>query len=65
LLINICYDINLTENFALGAQFGCMAGDVKSLNVIKKSNSNKIHLDKDEYVNITRLELSVGLRLIK
>ncbi|NEN24378.1 hypothetical protein G3O08_12775 [Cryomorpha ignava] len=63
--LDIGYDIGLSENFALGFQVSLLAGTLSEYVFSDGTNKQTIKLEEGEYENISRFDLSVGLRFIK
>ncbi len=59
------YDIGLSESFGLGFKVGIIAGSLTEYNINNGTNTQKVELDEESYENLTRIDLSVGLRLYK
>jgi hypothetical protein len=62
---DIGYDIGLSENFALGIQLSYMLGTLTQYDLSYGGTTEKIKLEKDSYENLSRIDLSIGLRLTK
>ncbi len=65
LLVDIGYDIGLSKSFALGFQVSFIGGTLTQYKIDDGFNTTTIELDEDEYEGLARINLSVGLRLIK
>jgi hypothetical protein len=62
---NIGYDVGISKNLALGFQLSLISG---LLSEYKKSNgiyTEVIKFEKNEYENLSRIDLSIGLRFCK
>lgn len=57
------YDVNLSEKFALGVQLSLLGGSLTKLKVTNGFTTQTVELPKDGYENLSRIDLSVGLRL--
>lgn len=65
LLVDLGYDIGLSKTFALGFQLSFIGGTLTQYMIDDGFNTTTIELDEDEYEGLARINLSVGLRLIK
>ena len=65
LLLDVGYDIGLSKSFALGFQVSFIGGTLTQYKIDDGFNTTTIELDEDEYEGLARINLSVGLRLIK
>lgn len=65
LLVDLGYDIGLSKSFALGFQLSFIGGTLTQYMIDDGFNTTTIELDEDEYEGLARINLSVGLRLIK
>lgn len=63
--VDIGYDIGLSENLALGLQVSLLTGTLSEYEFNDGTNKQTIKLDDGEYENVSRFDLSVGLRFIK
>ena len=63
--LDIGYDIGLSENFALGFQVSLLTGALSEYDFNDGTNKQTFKLQAGEYENISRFDLSVGLRFIK
>ena len=59
---DVGYDIGLSDDFALGIQLSFISGYLTSLKVSDGRETRKVKLEKDDYENLSTLNLSVGLR---
>lgn len=62
---SIGYDFGLTENLALGFQISSLSGTLYQITRSSGTQSVTEKLAKDKYENLSRIELSVGLRFNK
>ncbi|MDR2065484.1 MAG: hypothetical protein LBP85_07250 [Prevotellaceae bacterium] len=65
LYLSVGYDIGISKNFALGFQLSLVTG---SLNQFKSTDGNRtetIKLENGKYENLSRMDLSIGLRFNK
>lgn len=58
--INLEYYI--TDNLSLGAELSAFYSMLRKVKITDGSNSQTIDLDKEDYENLSRLELSIGIR---
>lgn len=65
LLVDLGYDIGLSKSFALGFQISFIGGTLTQYKIDDGFNTTTVELDEDEYEGLARINLSVGLRLIK
>ena len=65
LLVDVGYDIGLSKSFALGFQVSFIGGTLTQYKIDDGFSTTTIELDEDEYEGLARINLSVGLRLIK
>jgi hypothetical protein len=65
LLIDIGYDIGLSKSFAMGFQLSLVGGTLTQYEIDNGFTTQMIELDEDEYEGLGRVNLTVGLRLIK
>lgn len=65
LLVDIGYDIGLSKSFAIGFQLALIGGLLTQYELDNGFTTQTIELDEDEYEGLGRINLSVGLRLIK
>lgn len=65
LLVDLGYDIGLSKSFALGFQLSFIGGTLTQYMIDDGFKTTTIELDEDEYEGLARINLSVGLRLIK
>jgi hypothetical protein len=59
------YDIGLSDKMAIGFQLSLMQGVLSRLKVSDGQQTQTIELEKDEYENLSRIDISVGLRFNK
>jgi len=62
---DFAYDIRIAENLALGLQVSFVLGTLREYEITYLSRTETIELDKDNYDNISRIDLSLGLRFVK
>lgn len=62
---DIGYDIGLSENFAIGFQFSWMVGTLTQVEISDGSRTETVKFDKENYENLSRIDLSIGLRFNK
>ncbi len=62
---DIGYDIGLSENFAIGFQFSWMVGTLTQVEISDGSRTETIKFDKENFENLSRIDLSIGLRFNK
>jgi hypothetical protein len=60
---DIGYDVGISENWAIGFQFSYLIGTLTQIQLSDGTQTRTIKLEKDEYENLSRIDLSVGLRL--
>lgn len=65
LLLDLGYDIGLSERFAVGFQLSLIGGILTQYKIDDGFNTQTIELEEEEYEGLGRINLSVGLRLIK
>lgn len=65
LSLDIGYDIGLSENLALGFQVSVLTGVLTKYDWSDGTTTQTIKLEKDEYENLNRIDLSIGLRFNK
>jgi hypothetical protein len=63
--LNIGYDISISRNFALGFQLSLMGGTLSQLKVSNGTYTETVHFEEDQYQDLSRISLSVGLRFNK
>lgn len=61
---DVGYDIGLSENLALGIQISCLFGSLTKYTVSIGSYSETIDLDENSYENLSRFDLTIGLRFV-
>jgi hypothetical protein len=59
------YDILLSEHVGIGLNVALITGTLSQVKLIRGSSSTTIKLDKDEYENLTRVEITAGIRLLR
>lgn len=62
---DIGYDIGVSKYLALGFQVSLLAGALSEYTFSDGTNTQTFKLQEGEYENISRFDLSIGLRLIK
>ena len=63
LLYDLGYDIILNENVALGIQCSFMTAILKEITLTDGTNTQTENLDKENYENLSHLDLSLGLSI--
>jgi len=63
--MSIGYDIGISDNFALGFQFSASSGILSQVTIKEGASTTTKKLDKGEYEDLSRINLSVGLRFNK
>lgn len=58
------YDIGLSENVSLGFQISSMSGSLSEYKLSDGTRTITVELDRDDFIGISRIDLSVGLRII-
>jgi hypothetical protein len=56
------YDFGLSKHFAIGALVSFNLGTLTSYDLVQNGQITKVKLDKDHYENLSRIDLSFGLR---
>lgn len=59
---DVGYDIGLTDNLSIGAQFSFLMGTLMEYELSDGLTTETIKLDKDGYESLSRIDLSLGLR---
>ena len=59
---DVCYDIEVSNNFAIGIQVSIISGTLTSLKIYDGYTTEKVKLEKDYYENLSHISLSVGFR---
>ncbi len=62
---DIGYDIGLSENLGLGFQLSYMVGSLTQYDRFDGINTETVKLGKGSYENLSRIDLSIGLRFNK
>jgi hypothetical protein len=65
LCMDIGYDFGISKKFAIGFQFSIFTGTLTSYKYSDGTNSVNIKLDKDQYENLSKIALSVGIRFMQ
>ena len=65
LLVEVGYDFGLSKSFAMGIQVSLIGGTLTQYKIDDGFNTQTIELNEDEYEGLGRINISVGLRLIK
>lgn len=65
LLCDFGYDIGLSKNLALGFQLTFLTGNLFQYKISDGVTTERIKLSKDNYESLSRIDLTVGLRLYK
>jgi hypothetical protein len=60
--LSIGYDIGLSKNFALGFQVSMLTGTLTQVTIFDGKTTEKQKLDKNQQENLSRIDLSIGLR---
>ncbi len=60
---DIGYDIGITDNFAIGFQISCLDATLMQYDLTKGGITETIKLDQKNYEGLSRLDLSIGLRI--
>ncbi len=63
LLWDVGYDIGLTKNIALGFQFSFIAATLTSCDITSGGYTQHVTLSKGTYENLSRIDVSVGVRV--
>jgi len=63
--LSLGYDFALTDGLSLGLQAAMVSGTITKLTIEDKANTETLNLNSDEYINLGRFELTVGLRFVK
>ncbi|OQC59765.1 MAG: hypothetical protein BWX51_01381 [Bacteroidetes bacterium ADurb.Bin012] len=59
------YEIGLSKNFSLGFQLSIIASTLTKYKLITDFHTETVKLDKENYENLSHLNLSIGLRFYK
>jgi hypothetical protein len=59
------YDIGLSDKISIGFQLSLMQGVLSEYEISNGQQTQTIELEKDEYENLSRIDISVGLRFNK
>ncbi len=59
------YDFKISQNMLLGLQFSFLIGGMNEVDVTSGSSNYTINLRPEAYENISRIDLSIGLRFVK
>lgn len=62
--LSLGYDIGLSKSVALGFQFTLEAGTLTQYQISDGNTTMKVELEESAYESLTRIDLSIGLRLI-
>ncbi|MGF1636557.1 MAG: hypothetical protein ACFCUU_05745 [Cyclobacteriaceae bacterium] len=65
MLLDIGYDIGVSENFAIGFSITLISGVLNSVTETQGSSSYKITFPNDQREGLGRIDLSVGIRFLK
>lgn len=65
MILDLGYDIGLSENFSLGFQVGFVSGVLTQYDLNNGKTTQTIELNKGEYIGLYRIDFSVGLRLTR
>jgi len=63
--VDLGYDFFLSEGFGLGLGFSFSIGTLSELEVDNGSTNNTVKLDSESFENLSRVDLSLGLRFNK
>jgi hypothetical protein len=63
--MSVGYDISISKNLSLGFQLSAITGTLNQLKLTRGNQTETIKLGKDEYENLSRIDLSIGLRFSK
>ncbi|MBN2613654.1 MAG: hypothetical protein JXB00_19010 [Bacteroidales bacterium] len=61
---DIGYDIGISKNLAIGFQVSLTSGTLTEITATDGINTETIKLEKENYENISHVDLSIGLRVI-
>lgn len=59
------YDIGISENLVMGCQLSLMIGTLYQYKVSDGRHTETVKLEEEEYENLSRIDLSIGLRFVK
>jgi hypothetical protein len=59
---SIGYDISISRNLALGFQLSLISGSLSKYKIFYGTRTEVIKLDKDAFENLSRIDISAGLR---
>jgi hypothetical protein len=62
---DIGYDMGISKNFALGIQLSLFGGTLSQYDQSIGNHTETVKLEKDNYENLSRIDLSIGLRFNK
>jgi hypothetical protein len=65
MVLDLGYDIGISDDMAIGLQLSFTLGTLSKLEVDYGSHTETIELDPDNYENLSRIDLSIGLRFNK
>lgn len=65
MVLDLGYDIGLSEQMALGLQLSFTLGTLRKLEIDYGNYIDTIELESESYENLSRIDLSIGLRFIK
>jgi hypothetical protein len=63
--LSVGYDIGISKNFALGFQLSAVTGTLNQFKVTEGNRTETLKLEKGKYENLSRIDLSIGLRFNK
>ena len=63
--VDFVFDHQLSPQYTMSIGASCLLGTVYKLTKESKSGIEQLHLANDKYENLTRVELTIGLRLRK
>ncbi len=65
MIIDIGYDIGLSENFSLGFQIALISGNLTQIDVTNGTTTQTVKLDGGEEESLYRFDFSIGLRFTR
>lgn len=63
--MDIGYDIGQTDNFAIGFQLSYIVGALSKYKISNGLSAQTIELDKDSYEGLSRIDFSIGIRILE
>ncbi|MGV3539725.1 MAG: hypothetical protein ACO1OQ_07940 [Rufibacter sp.] len=64
-VVDVGYDMTISKNLALGFQLAMVTGTLSELEITRGGVRNTVTLAQDEQENLSRIDLSVGLRFVR